>query len=122
MKFCLLIVCVGHCFFLEDGGEVMNTIDRVLGINADPVADEVILCVLIYYFEWLFKSFFDFKQNIRMESKCKLFPQTTRHQFSGLLIPTTHLPIMLLLERDLGITILYFSYDNNATFIYIIIP
>lgn len=33
----------GHMFFLEDGGEHNNTIDRVLGINAYAVPDEDIL-------------------------------------------------------------------------------
>lgn len=39
---------LGHMFFLEDGGERMNTLERVIGISASPVAKEVILAFILF--------------------------------------------------------------------------
>lgn len=69
----------GHMFFLEDGGEHNNTIDRVLGLNAYPVpAEDILKNFFIFHY-----PFIDFFYKPNSELRLKLFPRTTRLQFSG---------------------------------------
>lgn len=60
----------GHMFFLEDGGEHNNTIDRVLGLNAYPVpAEDILKNFFIFHY-----PFIDFFLQTKFGIKTQVIP------------------------------------------------